>query len=68
MDSEADESCSGSIPEVAVIETEDIPDDQATSESQPMVVEDDASEQEAPQEPKDADFGEWLQGCRKVLK
>ena len=59
---ETEDSCSGSVPEVVVIETDDSEAQHVTSVHvlEPMVVEDGASESQAPQRPTDPDFGEWF--------
>lgn len=63
MKSETEDSCSGSVPEVVVVETDNNQEEQETSVPQPMVTEEDPSEKQPSQQEADADFGGWLLRC-----
>jgi len=56
--SETEDSCSESVPEVVVIETNNNQEEQETSVPQPMVTEEDPSEKQPSQQEADADFAE----------
>ena len=61
--SETEDSYSGSVPEVFVIEKDNNQEEQETSEPQPMVTEEDTSEKQPSQQVADAYFGRWLLRC-----